>query len=198
MIAKNIAIFDLDGTITQKDTFLEFIKFTHGRWGLYLGFLVNFIYFVAFFLKIYPNYALKERFFSFFYKNKNEKKLLTLGKKFAQEQLPLLCTGKAATYLTQHQAQRDTIVILTASSDLWLQAWCTKNNFVLIATHFEVIEEKFTGKILGKNCHGQEKVQRLIQQVDLSQYECSYGYGNSMSDSYFINLCTQKKLCKKS
>lgn len=32
---KNIAVFDFDGTITNKDTLLYFILFTKGYWALW-------------------------------------------------------------------------------------------------------------------------------------------------------------------
>ena len=38
---KGIAFFDFDGTITTKDTLLEFIKYSRGTMSFYWGFLLN-------------------------------------------------------------------------------------------------------------------------------------------------------------
>lgn len=38
---KQIVAFDFDGTITNRDTLLEFIKFAKGKTAFYLGFLLH-------------------------------------------------------------------------------------------------------------------------------------------------------------
>ena len=38
MNKRAIAVFDFDGTLTSKDTLVEFIKYACGTWRFYLGF----------------------------------------------------------------------------------------------------------------------------------------------------------------
>ncbi len=73
-----IAIFDLDGTITSKDTFIAFIKYVNGKLKYYLGILYLSPYIVLFYLKLYTNRELKEMFFSYYtnYKLKQALKVL--------------------------------------------------------------------------------------------------------------------------
>ena len=41
MDKREIVVFDFDGTLTTKDTLLEFIKFSHGKFSFYMGLLLN-------------------------------------------------------------------------------------------------------------------------------------------------------------
>ena len=54
MTEKGLAVFDLDGTITKKDTFIEFIRFVHGSITLYLGMILQLPFIGLFYLKLYP------------------------------------------------------------------------------------------------------------------------------------------------
>ena len=38
---KRVAVFDFDGTITRKDTLIEFIRFAKGSAALYWGLLLH-------------------------------------------------------------------------------------------------------------------------------------------------------------
>lgn len=68
MKKETIAVFDFDGTITKKDTLLEFIKFNKGKWYFFFGFILFSPMLLAMKLKIYPNWKVKQHLFSFFYK----------------------------------------------------------------------------------------------------------------------------------
>lgn len=63
-----VAVFDFDGTLIRKDSFLEFIKFAFGERAFLTGFFLNSPYLVAFKLKLYPNWKAKERVFSYFFR----------------------------------------------------------------------------------------------------------------------------------
>lgn len=185
---KAIAVFDLDGTITNKDTFLEFIRMTHGSVRLYLGFLLNGISLLRYFLKNIDNQTFKEIIFSHFYKGYPEADLKQHGTTFSKTILPNICFPKALAQLRYHQENNHQIVILTASSPIWLAEWCRSNNYLLIGTEYEVDKGKITGKIAGKNCYGEEKVHRLLAQFQLTDFSKSYGYGDTKGDQYFLDL----------
>ena len=80
---KGIAFFDFDGTITTKDTLLEFIKFSKGSFLFYLGFLINSPYLVAMKLGLISNQVAKEKVLRFFFKNKDINEFNELCNKFA-------------------------------------------------------------------------------------------------------------------
>jgi HAD superfamily phosphoserine phosphatase-like hydrolase len=82
------------------------------------------------------------------------------------------------------------IVIVSASPDNWLKAWCKQFGAALISTKLEVRDRKLTGKIDGKNCRGEEKVRRIRMQYDLSNYDEVYAYGDTKGDKPMLALAT--------
>ena len=65
----SLAIFDFDGTITKRDTFLPFLFHTFGRVKTILGLLYNSPFILAFYLKIITNQYAKAKIIEYFFKN---------------------------------------------------------------------------------------------------------------------------------
>ena len=63
-----IYAFDFDGTLTTKDTLIEFIRFSKGIVRLFLGFLLFSPLLILMKLHLYPNWKAKQRVFSWFFK----------------------------------------------------------------------------------------------------------------------------------
>jgi phosphatidylglycerophosphatase C len=188
MTKKGIAFFDFDGTLSTKDSFIAFIRFTHGPYKLFIGLLIHLPLIIAYYIKCYPNHKLKEHFFSYFYKGQSVAALETSGRAFNKQQLPQLIYTDALRLITWHQAQGHALYLITASSNIWLDAWCKNHGMIWIGTDFESKHGLYTGKIAGKNCHGQVKAQRV--QALLHEYPNaeSYGYGNEGVDEYYLKL----------
>jgi len=185
---KTIAVFDFDGTITTKDTFLEFLKFCKGNTMFYICLFINFHFIILYYFKIYPNYKLKERFFSFYFKGKNETDVKKNGEAFSINIIPKLCFKNALKLIRWHQNHKHDIYVISASSAIWIGAWCANNNIKLFSTDFEVVNGFYTGKINGINLYGKEKAKVLNEILNINNYKLSYGYGNSTSDKYFLEL----------
>lgn len=191
-----IAVFDLDGTITSKDTFLEFIKYYKGNLKFYLGLLFLAPNIFLFFIKIYTNSKLKEKFFSYFFKDETDLHIQKKGDEFSEYILPRLCRKSALDILEWHTKQKHKILILSASADIWLKKWCDINDFELVCTRFEVEESQYTGRILGNNCYGIEKKTLLSEIFSKKDYSYSFGYGDSKADQYFLDLVDKAYLMK--
>ena len=188
MRKKAVAFFDFDGTITDKDSFLKFLIYSGGYPKFLACLFLNSIFILLKLTGLYPNYRLKERFFAFFFKGKPEREIKDLGKRFSDEILPGYIYDSAKKLLSWHESKQHEIVILTASSNLWLGSWADKSGFELIGTEFEVQNGLFTGKIKGKNCYGIEKKNRITEYLELYPFEHRYAYGDSKSDAYYLDL----------
>ena len=160
---KGIAFFDFDGTITTRDTLLEFIKFAKGSLSFYLGFLYNIFYLLAFKIKLISNQSAKEKILTYFFKGTDAKKFEVLTRDFTSSVLPSLIRPGAVEEIKRLQKENFVVVIVSASPENWICHWCKENNLILIASKLEIIDGSITGKISGKNCHGQEKVRRILE-----------------------------------
>src|SRR6476469_2752619 len=94
-VKKEIAFFDFDGTITTKDTLLEFIKFCKGGFSFYIGFLLYAPYLVAYKLKIISNQTAKEKILSHFFQDTPVEVFKNYCSDFSKKVLPALIRKKA-------------------------------------------------------------------------------------------------------
>jgi HAD superfamily hydrolase (TIGR01490 family) len=189
-LKKKIAFFDFDGTITKKDTLLEFIKFSKGTLSFYLGFLINSPYLVAYKLKLISNQEAKEKVLQFFFKNMPVEQFQVLCDQFSQQVLPRLIRAKALEEIEKLKSEGVLIVVVSASPEYWIRKWAGNNSMQTISTRLEIKDGKLTGKILGKNCHGEEKVIRIQESFVLSEYEKIFAYGDSSGDKPMIKLAS--------
>lgn len=187
---KAIAFFDFDGTLTTKDTLIEFIRFTCGRTAFITGFLMNSPFLAAYKLKLISNQRAKEKIISHYFKHTPLHTFQHWCDAFGTEALPRLIRPKAQVELAKLQQAGATIVIVSASFGNWITRWAAANNFAVIATKPELRDGKLTGRIEGKNCHGQEKVRRIREAFRLEDYDVIYAYGDTAGDKPMLALAT--------
>jgi HAD superfamily hydrolase (TIGR01490 family) len=189
-VKKSIAFFDFDGTITTKDTLLEFIRFSKGSFSFLLGFLLNTPYLISYKLKIISNQKAKEKVLQFFFRNTPIEKFEEQCREFNRVILPNLIRSQAVDEIKNLQRQGFTVVIVSASPENWIQNWAEELGVQLIASCMEVNDGKVTGKLNGKNCHGEEKVRRILENYVVHEYEEIYAYGDTKGDLPMLKLAT--------
>ncbi|PZR27839.1 MAG: HAD-IB family hydrolase [Citrobacter freundii] len=185
---KGIAFFDFDGTITTKDTLLEFIRFAKGTLPFYTGFMLNSPYLVAFKAKIISNQLAKEKILAYFFKGMPLAHFEEICQRFATEVLPGLLRPDALKEIRSLQEKNIEIVIVSASPENWLKQWAQSIGASLIATRLEVKNDRLTGKIEGLNCYGEEKVCRIKALYTLTDYLDIFAYGDSSGDKPMLAL----------
>ncbi len=187
---QRIAFFDFDGTITTKDTLLEFIKFYKGTGYFYFGFLLYSPFLIAYKLKLIPNYVAKQKVLSFYFNGES----ITLFQKkcdaFSELILPKLIRPKALKEIEKLKEANAEVVVVSASAENWISKWAAANGIKLIGTRLAVADDKLTGNINGINCYGDEKVCRIEQQYDLKLFKEIYCYGDSGGDKAMLKLAT--------
>lgn len=195
---RQIAFLDFDGTITTKDTLLEFIKFSKGSFRFYLGFLINSPWILAWKIKLISNQRAKERMLTWFFGGMPLDAFQHKCNRFTATTLPDLIRSKALHEIHLLQAKAVEIVIVSASPANWLQPWTDHLGVGLLATRLETrtpqpdtpVTLRLTGKILDRNCHGDEKVRRIRESYDLSAYDHIIAYGDSSGDKPMLALAT--------
>jgi phosphatidylglycerophosphatase C len=201
-----IAFFDFDGTVTTKDTLLEFIRFTKGTPRFYTGFLFNSPWLFAYRLKIISNQAAKERILAWFFRNTPLTDFQESCDLFSTTVIPGLIRPKALLEIAELQEKGFSVVIVSASPENWLHKWTQQTGTSLLATRLETRPVKppsdtvgqadspeiprLTGRILGHNCYGEEKVRRIREAYTLSNYTDIHTYGDSSGDKPMLRLGT--------
>lgn len=186
-----VAFFDFDGTITQRDTFLDFVVFTHGRKNMMKGILRHFFSALGYKLGLVSGHLIKEKLLTHFYQGFSVVDMVALGNTYCATQLPLALREKALERIHWHKAQGHKVVVVTASVRYWVAPWCEGLGIDLIATQLAITDGVFTGKLSGENCIGKEKVNRIQKQFDAAAISYSYGYGNSRGDRELLAMVNE-------
>ena len=162
MMVKKVYAFDFDGTLTTKDTLLEFIRFTRGNTAFLFGFLLFSPLLVLMKLKLYPNWKTKQWVFSWFFKGMLIDDFNHLCTEFAFHNKQLL-RPKGMKAIKKAIEEGSQVVIISASIDNWVRHFFDEmgNNIIVVGTKIEVSNNHLTGKFITNNCYGVEKVRRL-------------------------------------
>jgi HAD superfamily phosphoserine phosphatase-like hydrolase len=185
---KKIYAFDFDGTLTTKDTLIEFIRYAKGSMALGLGFLRYAHLLVMMKFGLYPNYKAKQKVFEHFFKDTTLDDFNALCKAFAASSKHLLRPAGIKA-IQQAQNEDSEVLIVSASIDNWVQPFFPPVK--VIGTQIEVIDGKLTGRFMTKNCYGQEKVNRILSLYPNRQDYHLTAYGDSRGDKEMLAFANE-------
>jgi len=187
-----LALFDFDGTITRKDSLIDFIQFAVGARTYYFGLIKLSPMLMCYMLRMIPNHIAKEKFIANYFKNWHVDRFQKIANVYSLEKVNKITRLKAIKKIEWHKSQGHKVVIVTASIECWLKSWCDIRGLDIISTRLEVINDKLTGKFATKNCYGIEKVNRIKEVYNLSDYNQIYAYGDSNGDKELLAIATKK------
>ncbi len=187
-----IHLCDFDGTLTHEDSFVRFLWFAVPLPGLLGGGIVLIFRFLALIISgQWSKGAGKAAVLSVFFKGKTDREMAAKGTDFCQKKIPaMLRTPLFKQLLSVHQ-KGETVVIVSASPDLWLRPFCAEIGFGLLCTELKFVEGKFTGKFATPNCNGAEKALRIKSAYALHTFDKIMAYGNSKGDEAMFELATK-------
>ena len=180
---KQIVAFDFDGTLTTKDTLIEFIRYACGTRAFLFGFLRYAHLLVLMKLGLYPNWKAKQKVFAHFFEGMKIEEFDGLCQRFAKDNQHLL-RPKGVEAIQQAMDEGAEVLIVSASIDNWVREMITDP--VIIGTQIEIKDGLLTGRFLTKNCYGQEKVNRILALYPhRSEYHLT-AYGDSRGDKELL------------
>lgn len=192
-----VAAFDFDGTLITRDTLPLFIIHARGWRRFVYGMLQLTPTLCRYLTGTVTNGEAKQRVFTHFFKGMPYKEFLFYGKTFVGK-IENHLNEKVFDLLKWHKEQEHTVCIVSASMKEWIAPW-TSNHGVdcVIATLPEIAEDgTLTGRFLSPNCHGEEKVKRLLKvEPDRKDYYL-YAYGDSKGDIPLLELADEGKMIK--
>ena len=190
---KKLAIFDIDYTITKKETLMEFYKYSLEEDIKNIRFLPRALYSgLMYGVGIYDERRVKECFF-FFFDNIEEEKLQDLVKRFYKNRLSKILYKDAVDMMYKLKKEGYDIYLISASPEFYINEFYNIDVVdKVIGTRFEFKEGKFIRKMLGSNCKGEEKVKRLKEVLSKENIEVdfkdSYMFSDSLSDKPLLDL----------
>ena len=171
---------------------VEFIQYAVGKPSYYFGLLSMSPMLALYKFNLISNHIAKEKLMQHFFRNWDCIYFKSIADKYAIEQIDQIIRPRAIEKIRWHQKKGHKVVIVSASIECWLKKWCDKNKIDLIATRLEIQEGKITGKFSTKNCFGIEKVNRIKERYNLSEYSVIYAYGDSLGDKEMLCIADKK------
>ena len=180
-----LLIFDLDNTLLAGDS--------DRNWGIFLAEqkVVKSSYLdesEKFYNNYYDGSLDIDGFLSFCLKPLIENDmsyLLELRKQFIEDKIKPIITEPGREIINQAIEDGKTVIIATATNDFVTRPIADLFNVrTLIATEFEVINQKFTGKVLNTPCFREGKVSKVKKWVDDNNFDLSKAsfYSDSFND----------------
>ncbi|MDU2919010.1 MAG: HAD-IB family phosphatase [Klebsiella quasipneumoniae] len=146
---KNIAFFDFDGTITHEDTFTPFIYQSLDAKAIRQGKLRLLPYILAWKMGWLSASAIRQKVFHYAFAGKSQPEILQRGNDHSQVFIPYTLRENAMQRIAWHQARGDTVVVVSASLDVYLRPWCQQHNLELLCSEVEFQNGSATGKYQG-------------------------------------------------
>ncbi|MGH8604352.1 MAG: HAD family hydrolase [Gammaproteobacteria bacterium] len=182
-MARTIAIFDLDGTITRRDTYLPFLFMCAREIGVKPPHVLLAFHLVRYSIGAINNQTLKEAFLSKFLAGVHLKDIEAISERFVEQLLEREINPRVSSALQEHLRQKHRVILATASFDLYITHLARKLGISeAVCTKAEVRAEKLTGRILGENCHGLVKLKRLEEILGERDWDDCVFYTDHHSD----------------
>ena len=190
---EKIAIFDVDFTLTKKETLMEFYIFMMKNDPKLIRHLPRslgaaFLYIT----KVYDAQKAKQYFIAFI-EGIEEKKMKELVKEFYEKRLSKIFYQDAINMMQKLKSEGYLVYLISASAEFYLnELYNIKEVDKVIGTRFKCDEGKHKRNMEGVNCKGEEKVKRLMEVLKEENIEVdfknSYMFSDSLSDSPLFDL----------
>ena len=177
-------IFDLDGTLTKKDTYLPFLGMCLKEFGPRSLSVALLPFYASLYLcGLISNARLKEVFLGKILSGVTLESLEPVSEKFVSALLEHGLNRAAVELLRTHLEKNDRVVLATASFDLYTVKLAARLGIeTVVCTRAELKDGALTGRIYGKNCHGPEKLRRLEDVIGEREWGLSIFYTDHYSD----------------
>jgi HAD superfamily hydrolase (TIGR01490 family) len=185
---KKLVLFDFDGTITTKDTLIEFLKFYRGTLRFFWGMLWLSPVLASYLLKLIPNWKGKQMVLRHFLGGEDLAEFNARCKDFSETILPQLIRPGALRAIDEYIKEGAMVAVVSASAENWVEPWCEKKGLICVATQLEVKDGEITGFLCGANCYGPEKVKRIEKQFMLADFDHIVAYGDSAGDREMFSI----------
>lgn len=185
------AFFDLDYTLTRRDTGLLFLKYNlRNRPSIIFRMTAGALLIPLWKLGILKLWRLKQFFFGFL-KGALVEDVEALGNDFVNHVWNKVVKPEGIAELERLKSEGFIPVLASASPHLYVKYFADRLGIRYYAgTRYGVANGKYTGKMVGKDCRGSEKIPRIAELVDLDSYnrDDSVAYSDSDADIPLLGL----------
>lgn len=187
---KKLYCFDFDGTLTYKDTMFLYLKFYNSS-KFRIQFVKHIPLFILLKLKLADTEKVKKSFIGSILKGQLQTKIEDKSKLFFEEYYPKILRENALDFIGNIDKENTDSLIVTASLDIWTKPFAEKLQMKLVATQAEFKNGIFTGNFIGKNCNGEEKLERIKKEINGAKYDKIIAFGDTSGDKPMLQWANE-------
>jgi phosphatidylglycerophosphatase C len=187
----NLALFDFDGTLTSKDSLSDFIQYAVGKPAYYFGLILLSPVLLVYLSGLIRNDVAKQKLMARYFKGWSFERYQQVANDYSRSEIDKIVRQQAIEKLNWHQQQGDRVIIVSASMEDWLKPWCDSKGVELLATRLMTENGIISGEFATANCHGEEKVNRVKELLNLSDYDRIFAYGDSSGDTEMLAIADE-------
>ena len=185
----SLVFFDFDGTLTTRDTVWPFASFLWANCGRRRGARASILLsLMKLKLHLTSNHGFKVQFMRRLVQGESQRGIEGLTACFHETRLEPILNRAVVRSLLDHVEQGDEVYLVSSNFDFFLrplqERWKVQGIF---ATHTEVLDGQFTGRIQGQACDGKEKLERVVACFGERRTRQAIAYGDSRSDSFLLD-----------
>ena len=186
-----VAAFDVDETLTVRDCVVPFMRSVAG-FGRLSRVVFSDLRDTFHSVRRRDRDFLKAKFVCGVFEGKNAGDIEARGVQFASKIADGWLRSDVAARMRWHQEQGHVVILVSASLGAYLHPLGDLLEVdAVLCTELEEVDGILTGKLLGKNCRGEEKalrVQKWCESAGIHADDLVYAYGDSSGDLQLLEL----------
>ena len=180
---RKVYAFDFDGTLTRSDSLAGILRYHAGWMRFVAGLLLLSPWIALSMVGLYDNGRAKERLFAHFFRGMTLAAFDDLCRRYAAANSHILRAEGLKT-IRKAQDEKAQVLVVTASIENWVQPFLP--GVQVVGTQIETNDGVLTGRFATPNCHGKEKVQRLLALCPDRENYYLTAYGDSGGDAAML------------
>jgi phosphatidylglycerophosphatase C len=179
-----LAVFDLDGTLVARDTFLPFLVSYALSRRLFRPLLTLPAYLLLYACRLLSDRAAKERVLVSFLRGRHKLDVAAHADLFSRTWVPPRLRADVVGKLREHQRAGHRVILLSASPDVYVPAIARELGITeVICTEVAGDADTWNGALAGPNCKGVAKLGRLCEYLGCDRpHAATYAYGDRPHD----------------
>lgn len=185
-----VAVYDFDGTITDRHTFWRFLRELVGPFKFWLTVVGMIPWIISIYYRGASVMQAREVLIRRLLKGLPERLFMDRSRTFAHESIPQWVKPEALESLRQHREHGSKLLLISNSARSYLAPWAASVGIdTVFGSEFEVdAHGRLTGDLRGTHCQGEEKLICLRRHLGcLEDYEI-HVYGDSEGDLDMLDV----------
>ncbi len=184
----DLALFDFDGTLTDREMLPLFVRATVSPvrlrlWGALLAPWV-----IGYRRGWVSGTSLRAKIAWAGFRGMPETRYRDAGARFARDAVAPALRPEAMARLRWHRDRGDIVAVVSGSFDVYLDPWCRAQGIEALCSSLDVVDGRLTGRYAGAQCVGEEKARRLRARYDLAAFDAIHAYGDTPEDRAMLGL----------